>query len=493
VKRSQQANRAKTVMLSLFRPPQGLLNQTRWLFSGMTVLALLAVLPQVLASASDVGGALAVLAAAALLTSWVYRYLTATESAPWDAGEAVATGLSLAASPAPEIVLSYAFAALWLRAVCGNLKGFIRYVAFVLTALAVGEVTWSWLPGHGHDQSWAAVKSFPVFLVVAGVARFLAVNLLARERTQSRDLTLAELGARLLSAESQGRIAVAGVWAATRICAATPGLCTAWLAEAEAGLTVLRQVGTPFALPAQLPWPDRHCGRQGSPPPADTIERLADVLATGAGLNGAWRLVPLAGQSGNWILLGAQDRLPAEAVVAVESMTHQLGLALRNVQARQRLAADATTDALTGLANRAAFEQAVTSALASGAPAAVLYLDLDGFKAINDQWGHAAGDDVLRHVGDRLRQSVRPTDVCARLGGDEFAVLMAGLSPRSATEMANRLSATLSGPMIVAGRPIEVGASIGVAVGDRGPAHLIEAADQAMYAAKRLRAAALAP
>ena len=363
----------------------------------------------------------------------------------------------------------------------------------IAAALAVGEVTWSWLPGHGHDQSWAAVKSFPVFLVVAGVARFLAVNLLARERTQSRDLTLAELGARLLSAESQGRIAVAGVWAATRICAATPGLCTAWLAEAEAGLTVLRQVGTPFALPAQLPWPDRHCGRQGSPPPADTIERLADVLATGAGLNGAWRLVPLAGQSGNWILLGAQDRLPAEAVVAVESMTHQLGLALRNVQARQRLAADATTDALTGLANRAAFEQAVTSALASGAPAAVLYLDLDGFKAINDQRGPAAGDDVLRHVGDRLRQSVRPTDVCARLGGDEFAVLMAGLSPRSATEMANRLSATLSGPMIVAGRPIEVGASIGVAVGDRGPAHLIEAADQAMYAAKRLRAAALAP
>jgi diguanylate cyclase (GGDEF)-like protein len=333
------------------------------------------------------------------------------------------------------------------------------------------------------------VQAFPVFLLVAGVARFLAVNLLAREQSQSRDLALAQLGARLLNAETEARVAAAGLSAATRICAATPGLCIAWLVEADAGLTLLRQAGTSFALPAQLRWPERHGSHQGSPvTPVDTRQQLADVMTMQAGLKGAWRLVPLAEQSGHWILLGAPGKLSPEAVVAVESMAHQLGLALRNVHARQRLAAQATTDGLTGLANRAAFEQAVTATLASDVPAAVLYLDLDEFKAINDTWGHAAGDDVLRHVAVRLRQSVRAVDVCARLGGDEFAVLLPGLSHTEAAEVANRLSTTLSGPMIVVGRPIEIGASIGVAADAGDTAHLIETADQAMYEAKRRRA-----
>jgi diguanylate cyclase (GGDEF)-like protein len=488
VKRAHGATGPRPVIPSPVRRPHGLVNQTRWLFTGLTVFTLLVVLPQVLTAASPLGRALAALAAAVLLGTWGYRYLRGTESALRDAAEAAATGLFLAVCPTPDMVLSYAFAALWLRAVYGNLTGFVRYVAFVLIGLGAGELTWSWVPGHGGQQSWAVVQAFPVLLLVAGVARFLAVNLLAREQTQSRDLTLARLGARLLDADTEARIVAAGVWAATRICAATPGLCTAWLVEAEAGLSVLRKAGTSFPLPAHLPWPERHRSSQASPPPLDTRHQLADVMTTQAGLTGTWHLVPLAGQSGHWILLGAPGRVPPEAVVAVESLTHHLGLALRNVHARQRLAAEATTDALTGLTNRAAFEQAVTATLASGAPAAVLYVDLDRFKAINDTWGHAAGDDVLRHIADRLRQSVRPTDIVTRLGGDEFAVLMPGLSHAAATQVADRLSTTLSGPMIIAGRPIEIGASIGVAVDTSDAAHLIETADQAMYAAKRRRA-----
>lgn len=483
----EPATGAGLVLTSPFRPPRGLVNQTRWLFTAMTVLALLAVQPQVLASASELGLVFAVLAGLALLTTWGYRYLSTNATAACDAGEAMATGLFLTTCPAPEIVLAYAFAALWLRAVYGSLRGFIRYVAFVLVTLTVGQVIWPWAPGHHDQQTWTVVQSFPVILLVAGVARYLAVNLLAREQTQSRDLILAELGARLLAAESQARIAAGGVSAATRICAATPGLCAAWLAEAESGLTVLRQVGAPFPLPAQLPWPDSDWGGHGSHPAPHRADGLADALATGAGLSGTWHLTPLAGQSGHWILLGAAGKLPPEAVVAMESMTNQLGLALRNVQARQRLAAQAATDALTGLTNRAAFEQAVAATLASGVPAAVLYLDMDGFKKINDEWGHAAGDDVLRHIAVRLRQAVRTTDLCARLGGDEFAVLMPGVSRRRATEVSDRLSALLSGPMIVAGRPIGVAASIGVAVGGDDAAQLIEAADHAMYSAKRAR------
>jgi diguanylate cyclase (GGDEF)-like protein len=149
----------------------------------------------------------------------------------------------------------------------------------------------------------------------------------------------------------------------------------------------------------------------------------------------------------------------------------------------------ATTDVLTGLANRSHFlarlEEAVEHAF-PGRPAAVIYLDLDRMKAINDGEGHAAGDEALRVIGERLRAGLRSADVVARLGGDEFGVLLASTTERDALAVASRVGGLLSEPINIGDRAVQVGASVGVAIARPGDAalQLLRNADQAMYRAK---------
>ena len=146
----------------------------------------------------------------------------------------------------------------------------------------------------------------------------------------------------------------------------------------------------------------------------------------------------------------------------------------------------ATHDPLTGLANRARFFDEVTR-MASRADIAVLYLDLDGFKAVNDGFGHGRGDDVLVEVGERLRATVRPGDLVARLGGDEFAVAVAGSDSREAADLADRLAAAVSTPVLGRHPVGDVGVSIGVCQGRSGQTvdEVVNCADSALLAAKR--------
>jgi diguanylate cyclase (GGDEF)-like protein len=144
-------------------------------------------------------------------------------------------------------------------------------------------------------------------------------------------------------------------------------------------------------------------------------------------------------------------------------------------------------DALTGLPDRAAFLAALRSAAASGEGVAVLFLDLDDFKVVNDGFGHEAGDRLLIQVAERLKTAVRQTDLVARLGGDEFTVLCTGLEdPSEATMTAGRLRAALSAPFDVAGQRRHVRVSIGCRVAAAGddPDALLRDADSAMYQAK---------
>src|SRR3954447_19088175 len=149
-------------------------------------------------------------------------------------------------------------------------------------------------------------------------------------------------------------------------------------------------------------------------------------------------------------------------------------------------------DALTGLANRALFRERLGRALAAarrrGGPVAVLCLDLDRFKPVNDTLGHPVGDALLRAVAARLLACVREGDTAARLGGDEFAALEAGAGqPEAAEALARRLVEALSAPYEVLGHQVVVGASVGVALapGDGGdPDELLKRADMALYRAK---------
>ena len=161
-------------------------------------------------------------------------------------------------------------------------------------------------------------------------------------------------------------------------------------------------------------------------------------------------------------------------------------------QANSDLQKIAYHDALTGLPNRLVFEDKLLAAVGRADQAkarlAVLFIDLDGFKPINDSFGHSSGDAVLRQVGDRLRRLSRSNDTMARVGGDEFLMLLEGeADEQTAAQVATRMLATLSEPYSIGSREVAVSCSIGIVFYPDGGAQpkLIARADAAMYAAKR--------
>lgn len=157
---------------------------------------------------------------------------------------------------------------------------------------------------------------------------------------------------------------------------------------------------------------------------------------------------------------------------------------------QERLTQLAMRDALTGLPNRRRLGEALSSALSrlrhDSLPVALLLLDLDGFKAVNDTWGHEAGDCLLLTVADRLRDELRVGTTAARLGGDEFAVLLEGASANAAGELAARLVASLSRPVPIGAATAAVTVSVGVAKAVSGDSvdDLLRRADTALYSAK---------
>lgn len=183
----------------------------------------------------------------------------------------------------------------------------------------------------------------------------------------------------------------------------------------------------------------------------------------------------------------------AQAAVSFDRMADSLMTDIsRRRQMETLLVQQALHDPLTGLANRAKLLDRLGDALVrssgSGRSVGLLFCDLDGFKSVNDELGHSAGDDLLMLVADRFRSSVRPSDTIARFGGDEFVVLCADLRhPDDVLAVADRLCAAFHGPFQLGSATVHTSASIGIAVGAGGsaaPDDLLRRADQAMYQAK---------
>jgi diguanylate cyclase (GGDEF)-like protein len=177
-------------------------------------------------------------------------------------------------------------------------------------------------------------------------------------------------------------------------------------------------------------------------------------------------------------------------VIAAIVLTGAVGL--RQVLAMRESHRLVVTDSLTGLANRRQLrddlDRAIDLGRRTGEPVAVLLIDLDGFKEINDELGHAAGDAVLVHFASVLGRQVRGGDTAARLGGDEFAVVLTGMTDVDAGHLAQRVLDAAHEPVTVADRTLSIRASIGVAVSDpcgTEARDLLHRADVAMYRAKR--------
>jgi diguanylate cyclase (GGDEF)-like protein len=240
--------------------------------------------------------------------------------------------------------------------------------------------------------------------------------------------------------------------------------------------------------------------------PADCV--LLDLnLPDARGLTGLCRLVAdapdvpvvvVAGLDEDHLALasiaeGAHEYL-VKADVSARRLRRTIAQAIQRKRGESELESRARHDPLTGLANRATLADRVAQAIARlarlpGRELALLYIDLDGFKCVNDSLGHAAGDAVLREVARRLASAVRPSDAVARYGGDEFVVLCDAIGSRAvAQSIVQRIEALLGRPMMIGDMNLRIGASVGVAFSqaDGDVDALLAEADRAMYVAKRM-------
>lgn len=177
-----------------------------------------------------------------------------------------------------------------------------------------------------------------------------------------------------------------------------------------------------------------------------------------------------------------------EAKSAAMDATRKLNQRLKLAMAA--LEEQASTDALTGLKNRRSVDTMLMSLLAAGRPFALMHMDLDFFKVVNDTHGHAAGDYVLKHVSAIMLRETRSCDTCVRMGGDEFVLILDGLiDPRNLSAMADRMIAAIKKPIPFNGKTCNISASAGSVIAssldDRTADELMTHADMALYAAKR--------
>ncbi|MDQ2839564.1 MAG: GGDEF domain-containing protein [Acidobacteriota bacterium] len=164
-------------------------------------------------------------------------------------------------------------------------------------------------------------------------------------------------------------------------------------------------------------------------------------------------------------------------------------IVVEQIRAQRKLRLLSERDPLTGLVNRRGFEAALEVLCNEGLKFAVLFIDLDGFKVVNDRYGHAVGDEVLRLVGERLVSIVRAKDIVARLGGDEFAILQLPITERrNAETVAERVTYVLGRPFDACQERVTIGASVGISIplpGQTDSALLLKRADDALYQAKQ--------
>jgi diguanylate cyclase (GGDEF)-like protein len=415
-------------------------------------------------------------------------------------------------------------AADWAVLVLPAIEGAIRFrlpgaVASWLM-VAIGYSTWNATTTHGMDLSVLAERLTVVFLVALPIG-FLADHLAEEISAHRHARDEAEHRTRLLRAAALGgqrstKLDVDEIIAVLRETVASMGfsepevfeLCGTDLPDLAA-----RPVPESRALVAIPPGDQRlvvaamarRAGRPTVwPPPPETTPnpgRRRRRMQAPARYSRLFALPvttvddPMVVLTARWAGPGS----PAESQIeSLELFAAQAGVSLGNAQVhhelqtlKDRLAHEASHDPLTELPNRRRFTEQLERMCGRGRHGdliSVLFLDLDGFKTVNDRFGHDCGNELLVAVTSRLRGCVRPGDVVARMGGDEFTVLLTRLeSVAPAVEVAERIAAMLGDPFTIAGAEVTISASIGISVAPADGADagdLLRRADVAMYRAK---------
>jgi diguanylate cyclase (GGDEF)-like protein len=445
-------------VLRRLAPPKDLGGRIRWLFLIFILFNLVTAAPRLLSGTAD--GALKAAALAGMVGLgywWVRgyrnRYLPAW-AIPVEGLAFFAVGLGQQDWVATMGLL---FTATSYRGLFGGWRQVAMLVG-VLGGAATGVVV------------LVAPDALPAFLQQASGVPALAIFTAAvatstrqQEAAHAREQLFAHVGTLLAGGPEREVICDTGADAAYRMLADLPGGWSAVTLTGEDGETTASLAG---AAPAELLVGD--VTRQGA---------ISFALETDKQRYGTL-----------WV--GGEKAVPKDVRGSVEALVTQLTLGLVNAEYAADMRHRAFHDGLTGLANRALLRDHLSQAISRarrGAPLAVLLIDLDGFKQVNDVHGHAAGDYLLVTIAQRLHAGVRGGDTAARIGGDEFAVVLDGMdAEQDATSVAERLLASITAPVRMGEVELHPGASVGVTTwqGQSDVDTLLQEADAAMYAAK---------
>jgi diguanylate cyclase (GGDEF)-like protein len=340
-----------------------------------------------------------------------------------------------------------------------------------------------------HPGSGIVVGNLPGIVGAGAVMRVLRTALTSHELTAARDAVLARAATALLGVTDRATIRHIAGEAGAELCAVQPGVGVLLLrvehdrVAVENSNGVLRDVRgavLPLACVAELD------------PAANAIVPLTATAEFDrlAGRRMHWSAMRLtAPDVQRYLLVASPGRLAEDVLAAHRVLAAQVSLAEDGAAAHARLVHQANHDALTGLPNRAALHRLLAETIESGAGAgaAVLHVDLDDFKAVNDTYGHTAGDELLVEVARRLRDVAGADGCAARIGGDEFVLLLPAVRDADAAERtAARLLAALDAPVAVGETSVSVHASVGIAETAPGltAGDVVRCADIAMYTAK---------
>ncbi|WP_433207047.1 diguanylate cyclase domain-containing protein [Dactylosporangium sp. CS-047395] len=449
-------------MTGVFGPPRALDGRIRWLFFVFGVFCLVLVLPRAYAgeTAALPARIASAVTAVALGGWWLHRY--PRESFPaWSAlPEAAALAVIGLGLHDWTGTLGLACVCVAYRGLYGPWRHVLAYTVATLAAVT-GTVALTEPAKVG-----AMLMQAPGVPALALFTAVIAETTRRQERAAARERVFARLGASLGTTADARVVGRHTVEAAVGLLTGAPG---AWAATVD---------------------PSEQITAVAGPAPATLFAGAPGARSEGFALR-------VANVRYGTLLAGADRGLPAEARPALESLAAQSALGLANAERAAALHHQSFHDALTGLANRQLLREHLTRAIARarrGSPVAVVLIDVDGFRKVNDTYGHATGDQLLAAVAHRIREAIRGADVAARLGGDEFAVILDGMGTAAdAVHVAARLSAAIRAPLQVAGVDLTPSAGIGVACW-RNHAEidqLLHDADTAMQAAKQAGAGRL--
>ncbi|AEV87876.1 hypothetical protein ACWT_6865 [Actinoplanes sp. SE50] len=347
-----------------------------------------------------------------------------------------------------------------------------RVVAALVALPAAVAISPDVLPQAPSWHAPSVLALLPQILLMGLLTRAFHLALQRQERAAERDALLTRAGQKLLAVTDNQGIHRVGERTALRLADMHPGVVLVIVVRDADGLFVEFCAGVPSG-----PVGTRLSG--AAPDPAELTTLLPGY--------GHWHTDSLGGDPATapvLMMVGGRRAVPVEVLDAFRSLSYQVTLAGEAHQARVELEYRANHDQLTGLPTRAKFRAAAEAATGG---VALLNIDLDGFKRVNDEHGHAAGDELLVAVAGRIATAAGRHGVAARFGGDEFALLLTGVEDAGQAEAAaGRLCAALAEPVRLGAATVRVGASIGVALAEPGVGvtDLLRRADLAMYTAK---------